>query len=64
MHGAKAFMDYLDHKKSHSRKPEFLNHIADIQLKAEEEEKAKLLAEQAKQKRLNISARTRASAKS
>ena len=50
MHGAKAFMEFIDKKAS--RRPEFLNRVAEIQAAQAREEQAKLEAELAKQKKL------------
>lgn len=50
MHGAKAFMDFVD--KKNTRRPEFLNRVADIQEVQAREEQAKIEAEIAKQKKL------------
>ncbi len=53
MHGAKAFMDFIDKKAT--RRPEFLDHVAEIQEQTAKEEQAKLEAELAKQKKLKDS---------
>ena len=50
MHGAKAFMDFIDKKVA--RRPEFLDRVAEIQAAQAREEQAKLEAELAKQKKL------------
>ncbi|KAL5012125.1 hypothetical protein ScPMuIL_010676 [Solemya velum] len=53
MHGAKAFMDFMGRKGT--RKPEFLDDIAEIQRKQAEEEQQRLEAEQAaKQRRSHL----------
>ncbi|XP_064637625.1 protein FAM47E-like isoform X2 [Lineus longissimus] len=52
MHGAKSFMEFIDKKAT--RRPEFLDRVAEYQAKAEEEERLRLEAEATKQKKQRL----------